>query len=312
MYYDRLRGGAKRKWGSAGDRTAFRSRAGDAEQAHAANQPLSNRLRCGIISPDLNPGRMSTRSAISRAASESPRVNAKSGTPMNLYVGTSGYSYKEWKGTFYPKALPPKQMLHYYGEHFRTVEVNYTFRRMPKASLLETWASAVPAEFQFVLKAPERITHIRRLKDVDDSVSYFLEVAGNLQQRLGPLLFQLPPNFKKDVPRLRAFLALLPSSCRVTMEFRHLSWFDDEVFGLLRDHRTALCIADDDDLEVPFVASADWGYLRLRRPEYDAAALKTWVKRVQQADWRDAFVFFKHEDEGKGPQLAKQFLELAR
>jgi uncharacterized protein YecE (DUF72 family) len=231
---------------------------------------------------------------------------------MDLYVGTSGYSHKEWKGRFYPTKLPAKQMLPYYSKRFRTVEINYTFRRMPTASVLDRWADAVPADFQFALKVPEAITHKKRLKDAGDSVSTFLEIAGKLKKRLGPLLFQLPPNFMKDAPRLRAFLALLPPERRVAFEFRHPSWFDDEVFGLLRAHRAALCIADaEDDLEVPVVATTTWGCLRLRRPDYDAAALKRWVKQVRNQDWQDAFVFFKHEDEGKGPQLAKRFLELA-
>jgi uncharacterized protein YecE (DUF72 family) len=231
---------------------------------------------------------------------------------MNLYVGTSGYSYKEWKGTFYPKDLPAAQMLRYYGARFRTVEINNTFYRMPKASVLEGWAETVPADFKFVLKASQRITHMQRLKDTDESVSYLLEVAGALKDRLGPLLFQLPPNLAKDLPRLQTFLALLPSHRRAAFEFRHPSWLDDEVFALLRQHQVALCIADaEDDLEVPFASTADWGYLRLRRPDYDATALKSWMKRVQKQDWRDAFVFFKHEDEGKGPQLAQNFLELA-
>jgi uncharacterized protein YecE (DUF72 family) len=231
---------------------------------------------------------------------------------MNLYVGTSGYSYKEWKGTFYPRKLPATQMLPFYGEHFRTVEINYTFKRLPTALILEKWAGAVPAAFQFALKAPQQITHVKRLQDAGDAVSSFLESAGKLKERLGPLLFQLPPNLAKDAARLRAFLALLPLERRSAFEFRHPSWFDDEVFGLLRDQHAALCIADaDDDLEIPVVATTDWGCLRLRRTEYDAAALKEWVKRVQDQDWRDAFVFFKHEDEGKGPQWAKRFLELA-
>jgi uncharacterized protein YecE (DUF72 family) len=230
---------------------------------------------------------------------------------MNLYVGTSGYSYKEWKGTFYPKDLPNKQMLRYYGERFRTVEINYTFNSMPKLSVLQTWADAVPTDFKFVLKASRRITHIRRLKDAGDSVSEFLEVAGALKKRLGPLLFQLPPNLKKDVPRLGAFLASLPPKRRAAFEFRHQSWFDEEVFELLRDHQAALCFAEADDaLKVPFVATADWGYLRLRRAKYGDAQLKTWIKRVWEQNWRDAFVFFKHEDEGKGPRMAKRFLEL--
>jgi uncharacterized protein YecE (DUF72 family) len=231
---------------------------------------------------------------------------------MNLYVGTCGYKYKEWKGSFYPEDLSDKKMLRYYGEHFRAVEINYTFRAMPTVSILEGWAAEVPADFRFVLKAPQQITHVKRLKGAGDLVAQFCEVAGVLKERLGPLLFQLPPNFKKDVPRLREFLALLPSSRRAAFEFRHQSWFDDEVLGLLRDHRAALCLAEaEDDLEVPFVATADWGYLRLRRPDYDSRELKAWVKRVRSQDWREAFVFFKHEDEGKGPRLAERFLELA-
>jgi len=231
---------------------------------------------------------------------------------MNLYVGTSGYSYPTWKGAFYPQKLPAKQMLPFYSAHFRTVEINYTFRRLPTVSVLETWLDAVPADFRFVLKAPEQITHRKRLQEVGDALSGFLAIAAQFKKRLGPLLFQLPPNFKKDLSRLRTFLALLPLERRVAFEFRHPSWFDDETFELLRAHQTALCIADaEDDLAVPIVATTAWGCLRLRRPDYDEAALKTWVKQVRQQGWQDAFVFFKHEDEGKGPQLAKRFLELA-
>jgi len=231
---------------------------------------------------------------------------------MNLYVGTSGYSYKEWKGTFYPEDLPEKQMLRFYGERFRSVEINNTFYRMPKASVLEAWAAEVPADFKFVLKASQRITHMQRLKDAGDSVSYLLKVAGALNDRLGPVLFQLPPYLKKDAPRLRDFLALLPSDRRAAFEFRDQSWFDEEVFGLLRDHQAALCIAEaGDGLEVPFVSTAEWGYLRLRRPDYGDADLKERIDRVRKQGWKDAFVFFKHEDEGKGPQMARRFLDLA-
>lgn len=231
---------------------------------------------------------------------------------MNFYVGTSGYSYKEWKGSFYPQKLPAKQMLHFYGEHFKTVEINYTFKHLPTASVVAAWANAVPADFQFALKAPEQITHRKRLKEVGDVLTKFLDVAGRFKKRLGPLLFQLPPNFEKDAPRLRAFFKLLPRRRRVAFEFRHPSWFDHEVFKLLRDHGIALCIADEkDDLVVPFMATADWGCLRLRRPDYSHAALKKWLKRVSAQEWRDVFVFFKHEDEAKGPRFAKRFLELA-
>ena len=231
---------------------------------------------------------------------------------MNLYVGTSGYCYKEWRGTFYPEDMPEKQMLRFYGERFRSVEINNTFYRMPKASVLEAWANEVPANFKFVLKAPQRITHNQRLKDAGDSVSYLLKVAVALNERLGPLLFQLPPYFKKDAPRLREFLALLRRQPRTAFEFRHPSWFDEEIFGLLRDHQIALCIAEaEEGFEIPFVSTADWGYLRLRRPDYTDSDLKERVDRVRQQGWTDAFIFFKHEDEGKGPQMAKRFMELA-
>jgi uncharacterized protein YecE (DUF72 family) len=231
---------------------------------------------------------------------------------MRLYVGTSGFAYKEWKGSIYPHDLPAKQMLRYYGEHFRTVEINNTFYRMPTAALLEAWAGEVPADFRFVLKASQRITHQHRLLDADAEIGYLLDVAATLQSRLGALLFQLPPNLKKDAARLDAFLALLPAPHRAAFEFRHLSWFDDEVFALLRDHQAALCIADTEgDLAVPVVATADWGYLRLRRPDYGEAELQAWAQRVRQQGWQEAFVFFKHEEAGRGPQLAQRFIELA-
>ena len=231
---------------------------------------------------------------------------------MNLYVGTSGYSYKEWKGTFYPDDLPEKQMLHYYGERFRSVEINNTFYRMPKTSVLEAWAGEVPTDFKFVLKVPQQITHKQRFKDSGDSVSYLLNVAEALSERLGPLLFQLPPYFRKDAPRLREFLDLLPQNRRAAFEFRHQSWFDEEVFGLLRDHQAVLCIAEaENDLDIPFVSTADWGYLRLRRPDYGDPELKAWAEQVRQQSWQDTFIFFKHEEEGKGPAMAKRFLELA-
>jgi uncharacterized protein YecE (DUF72 family) len=178
--------------------------------------------------------------------------------------------------------------------------------------VLEGWANEVPADFRFVLKASQRITHMQRLKDAGDSLSYLLMVAGGLGERLGPLLFQLPPNLKKDVPRLRGFLDLLPLPVRTAFEFRHASWFDEEVFAVLRDHRAVLCIAEaEDGLEVPFVSTGDWGYLRLRRPDYSDEELKAWSERIRTAGWQDAFVFFKHEEEGKGPQMARRFLELA-
>jgi uncharacterized protein YecE (DUF72 family) len=228
------------------------------------------------------------------------------------YAGTSGYSYQPWKGKFYPKDLPDRQMLSYYGERFRTVEINNTFYGLPAASAVRRWAAEVGGEFRFALKAPQQITHRHRLRDADEAVARFFEVAKRLGKRLGPVLFQLPPNFPKDLPRLRAFLTLLPRRRRVAFEFRHASWFDDEVFELLRDRRVALCVADDEnDLEVPFVATTDWGYLRLRRPDYTDAELAAWAERMRAQDWRDAFVFFKHEDRANGPRLARRFLDVA-
>ena len=230
---------------------------------------------------------------------------------MNLRAGTSGYSYPPWKGKFYPKKLPKEQMLAFYAEHFRAVEINNTFYRLPTESAVRSWAKDVSSDFRFALKAPEQITHRLRLRNADASVTQFLDVAKVLGKRLGPLLFQLPPNLKKDLPRLNAFLKLLPRRRRIAFEFRHASWFDDEVLGLLRDRRVALCIADDDnDLKVPFAATTDWGYLRLRRLDYRDSELAKWVKRVREQDWRDAFVFFKHEDQANGPRLAQRLLEL--
>ena len=232
---------------------------------------------------------------------------------MQLHVGTSGYSYKEWKGAFYPKDTSTDEMLRFYGERFGAVEINNTFFRLPKAPVLEAWAADVPATFKFVLKASRGITHMKRLKNAGDSVSYLLRTADVLKQRLGALLFQMPPNMKVDVPRLREFLALLPKGTRAAFEFRHQSWFDDEVFAALRERGAALCIAEaEDDLDTPFVATADFGYLRLRMPDYTDAQLKAWHERVRQQGWADAFVFFKHEDEAKGPKLARRFMELAK
>jgi uncharacterized protein YecE (DUF72 family) len=184
---------------------------------------------------------------------------------------------------------------------------------MPKASVLEAWAQEVPEDFKFVIKASQRITHQERLKDSGQSVNYLLEVTAALKNKLGPLLFQLPPFSQKDAARLREFLSLLPNTRRAAFEFRHQSWFDDEILGLLRDHGAALCIAEaENDLDTPFVSTADWGYLRLRRPDYTEADLKEWVGRVRGQKWKDAFIFFKHEDEGKAPQMARRFLDLAK
>jgi uncharacterized protein YecE (DUF72 family) len=232
---------------------------------------------------------------------------------MKLHVGTSGYSYKEWKGNFYPEDLPAKEMLSYYSRRLPAVEINNTFYRLPQPSMIENWNAQVPARFRFSIKATQRITHIKRLNNVADETKYLLETVSLLEQRLGVVLFQLPPNFKKDVERLKAFLDLLKPGLRTALEFRHESWFDDETFDLLRERDCALVVSDTDEKPLTeIISTARWGYLRLRRTAYDENDLVEWMKRVQAQKWKDAFVFFKHEDEGTGPKLAAQFLELAK
>jgi uncharacterized protein YecE (DUF72 family) len=224
-------------------------------------------------------------------------------------VGTSGYSYAPWKGSFYPEKLPAAKMLAFYAEKLPSVEINNTFYRMPKPELLEKWAAEVPAGFSFALKSPKRITHDRRLADPEASLRQFYETAQVLGDKRGPVLFQLPPFLKKDLPLLEAFLAQLSAvtpDARAAFEFRHTSWFSDDVFTALRTHAAALCIAEAEDLATPVEATASWGYLRLRRQDYDEAALDAWAARLREksAGWTDAYVFFKHEDEGRGPALA--------
>ncbi|HEV8367012.1 MAG TPA: DUF72 domain-containing protein [Pyrinomonadaceae bacterium] len=230
----------------------------------------------------------------------------------NLYVGTSGYSYKEWKGSFYPEKLAAKDMLPYYAERLKAVELNNTFYRLPQPSMVESWKAQVPDNFRFSVKASQRITHFKRLKEADDATKYMLDTVSILEDRLGVVLFQLPPNMKKDLERLGSFLELLPKDLKATFEFRHPTWFDDEVLELLQRHNRALCVSDTDDLPVHRIdKTADWGYMRLRRVQYSNTDLTEWIKRIEAQKWETTFVFFKHEDEGTGPKLAAEFLELA-
>lgn len=224
---------------------------------------------------------------------------------MRVLVGTSGYNYDTWKGPFYPEDLPAKKMLSFYATRFSTVEINYTFYRHPTAKTYEGWAAETPAGFSFALKASQRITHRARLKDAEEPVRFFCEGATALGDKRGPILFGLPPNLKKDLPRLQAFLATVPAGVRAAFEFRHPTWLDDETFAALREAGAALCVADSDDLETPCVATAPWGYLRLRKADYDPAALERWAGLVEGAGWaEEVFVYFKHEDEARGPALA--------
>jgi uncharacterized protein YecE (DUF72 family) len=229
---------------------------------------------------------------------------------MRVLVGTSGYSYKEWKGSFYPEDLPASEMLRYYSERLTAVEINNTFYRMPSEKLLTGWAEQVPESFRFVLKAPQQITHRLRLKEAAEPVAYFFRVASTLGERLGPALFQLPPNLKKDLPRLTNFLGLLPAGSRSAFEFRHVSWFEADVFEALRSRGAALCIAEDADLATPLEATAGWGYLRLRRQDYVESDITAWAEKIRTQPWTEAYVFFKHEEAGAGPRLAAQLLSV--
>jgi len=231
---------------------------------------------------------------------------------VRVRVGTSGYNFPEWKGTFYPAKLPASQMLEYYAQRLSTVEVNYTFYRMPNAKAVAGWDQATPAAFTFVLKAPQRITHIARLKDVDDPLRYFLETGRKLGPKLGPILFQLPPNFKKDLARLGDLVTQFPADLRCAWEFRHESWFAEDVYAALRNANAALCVADTAEGHTPLVATADFGYMRLRDEGYTEQDLEQWAARVRElgSGWTDAFIFFKHEESGIGPKLAQQFATL--
>ncbi|MEY2492731.1 MAG: hypothetical protein QOH24_1682 [Verrucomicrobiota bacterium] len=231
---------------------------------------------------------------------------------MRNWIGTSGFQYSEWKGTFYPEDLPAAKMLPFYAERFLTTEVNYTFHRIPAPKTIENWCKLTPPSFRFSLKAPQKITHFAKLRNCDDTVDYFYDVASGLGERLGPVLFQLPPQLKKDAELLRRFTECLPASMRAAFEFRDASWFDDEVFQILRRRNCALCIADTEKLETPAVTTADWGYLRLRREDYQAADVARWAELIEEksGNWSDAFVYFKHEESGIGPKLAGQLVEL--
>ena len=227
-----------------------------------------------------------------------------------VHVGTSGFSYPEWRGTFYPKGCPTARMLPWYAARFDTVELNNTFYRMPTAGAIAGWDRDTPAGFVFALKVQQHITHFARLRAIAKPLRALLGTAGGLGAKLGPLLLQLPPNFRKDAGRLRACLARVSPSVRMAVEFRHPSWFDDEVYGILRDRNAALCVADTEAGTTPVVVTADFGYLRLRDRAYKPAELTRWARTATREEWRDAFVYFKHEESGTGPMLARRLLAL--
>jgi len=229
---------------------------------------------------------------------------------MKLHAGTSGFAFKEWKGSFYPQDLKDDGMLGFYSSKFPTVEINNTFYRLPKEDVLQSWAGQVPEPFMFAIKASQRITHFARLKPESASaVEFLLKNTASLAHRLGPILFQLPPNLKKDTDRLRAFIDTLPVDRRYTIEFRHESWFDEAVFDALRARDIPMCITEQPDFASPFVATASWGYVRLHRFDYDDAMLADWSKKIAAQSWHEAFVFFKHDEGiGSGPPAVGAFM----
>ncbi len=229
---------------------------------------------------------------------------------MILRAGTSGFAFKEWKGSFYPSDLKADGMLGHYAGRFPTVEINNTFYQLPKEHVLRDWAAQVPDSFTFAIKASQRITHFARLKpECAGPLEYLLKTTASLGARLGPTLFQLPPNMKKDADRLRAFLALLPPDRRFAVEFRHESWFEDDVFDALRERDVAMCIIEQPEFASPHTVTASWGYVRLHRFDYDDAALATWAARLADQPWSEAFVYFKHDEgAGSGPPAVDAFI----
>ena len=228
-----------------------------------------------------------------------------------IWVGTSGYNYPEWRGSFYPEKFPVAKMLPYYAERFPTVEINYTFYRAPNEKILEGWSSATPERFKLTLKAPKRITHDARLRDCADRVRQFLETAAVLGPKLGALLFQLPPNLKKDVVLLDTFLDTFPPRVCAAFEFRHPSWLDAEIYGRLRARNLALCVADSEKLATPVEITADYAYFRLRDEGYTSDDIARWSDLIREktSSCADVFVYFKHEESGKGPEFGRMLME---
>jgi uncharacterized protein YecE (DUF72 family) len=233
---------------------------------------------------------------------------------MLLRVGTSGYAYPEWVGPFYPEDLPHDDWLRYYATRLGAVEINNSFYRVPRTSVVEGWRDAVGDDFRIVLKVTRRVTHFARLKPgSQETMGWMWRAAEALGERRGPLLFQLPPNMRADLERLDAFLGGLPGEARPAFEFRHASWAEAGVADVLARHGAAWCMTDDGPgalpADAPLPRTAPFGYLRLRRQGYDEATLDAWAERVRAAGWDECYAFFKHEDEGAGPALAARFAE---
>jgi len=231
---------------------------------------------------------------------------------MIIHVGTSGFAHKEWKGKFYPEKISPKDMLRFYAGRLNTVEINNTFYHMPKESVLMSWAAQVPRDFVFALKAPQVITHMKQLRNVFEETEYLFRSLSVLDGKLGPILFQFPKSFHADAPALKDFLELIPGDISCAFEFRSPSWLlGDDIPDLLRDKGCSLCTADTDENPAQeIISTAPWGYLRLRRSDYTDARLSQWAERILSQQWERAFVFFKHEGEAKGAEIAMRFQEL--
>jgi uncharacterized protein YecE (DUF72 family) len=228
---------------------------------------------------------------------------------MSVFVGTSGYNYPEWRGTFYPEKFSTDKMLAYYAERFPTVEINYTFYRVPTEKLLAGWAAGTPEHFTFTLKAPRRITHDAKLERVEELTLSFCKIARTLGSKLGVLLFQLPPTLKKNTEALRNFAELIPEDLRAAFEFRHASWFDTDVFDVLRGRNLALCVADSEKMSAPVEITADYAYFRLRDEGYQQEDIERWagiIRSLERA--KNSYVYFKHEEQGLGPEFAKRLM----
>jgi uncharacterized protein YecE (DUF72 family) len=239
-----------------------------------------------------------------------PTGDTDSPPATNLRIGTSGFGYREWLGKFYPPGLSPKEMLPFYAERFSTVEINSTFYRMPALSVLESWMSQVQQDFIFTFKAPGLITHRKRLRSAGEETAAFTARISVLGHNTGPTLFLLPANLPCNIPLLGDFLDEI-AHLRIAFEFRHPSWFNDGVFSLLRDHDCAMCISDRDGVPPPpVVATTDFGYARLRRSGYTDEQLQEWKKRISEQGWKEAFVYFRHEETATGPVFARRMMEV--
>ena len=225
-----------------------------------------------------------------------------------IWIGTSGFQYPEWKGSFYPEKISLAKMLAFYTEHFSSTEINYSFRRIPSVRTLEIWKAQTPQHFKFSFKAPREITHFRQLKDCAEVVARFNEALKTMENELGVVLFQLPPTSRKDLPLLKDFLVALPDGLNCAFEFRHATWFDDETFAALKARNAALCIADGGELATPIVFTANFAYFRLRREDYTSKDISGWAKviRANQNHFSEIYIYFKHEETAVGPKFAKQ------